>query len=191
MAEDDLQLVLKCREGQSQAYQDLMRRYEAYVYRLCHSFAGNREDALDLTQETFIRVFQGLGTYQLNRPFKPWVRQVAVNTCVNFLQRRSPVLLFLDQPLRDSDLTLADTIASKEDLGNELEWQETGHFIQQAISRLPQEYRLLLTLRHQEEMSYQEIADETGVPLGTVKTHLFRSRAALRKELSAYYAWEV
>lgn len=191
MAEDDRQLVLKCRDGQGQAYQDLMRRYEGYIYRLCHSFAGNREDALDLTQETFIRAFRGLETYQLNRLFKPWLRRVAVNTCVTFMHKRSPAPLFLDQPLVNGNLTLGDTLASKEDPVNELEWQETGHFIQQAINRLPREYRLLLTLRHQEEMSYQEIANETGVPLGTVKTHLFRARAALRKELAAYYAWEV
>ncbi len=190
MAEDDRQLVLKCRDMQEQAYQDLMRRYERYIYRLCHSFIGHREDALDLTQETFIRVFKGLDTYQLNRPFKPWLRQVVVNTCVNFLQSRTSSPLFLDQPLADGDLTLADTVASRDNPVQEIEWQEIGCFLQEAISRLPQVYRLLIVLRHQEGMSYKEIADETGVPLGTVKTHLFRARAALREELSAYYAWE-
>ncbi|PKM78199.1 MAG: RNA polymerase subunit sigma-24 [Firmicutes bacterium HGW-Firmicutes-15] len=175
---------------QEQAYQDLMRRYEGYIYRLCQSFINNREDALDLTQETFIRVFQGLETYQLNRPFKPWLRQVAVNTCVNFLQRHSSAPLFLDQPVADGNLTLADTLASREDPAQEIEWQETGRFLQEAINRLPQVYRLLVVLRHQEGMSYKEIAEETGVPLGTVKTHLFRARAALRKGLSTYYAWE-
>jgi len=190
LAEDDRQLVLKCREMQEQAYQDLMRRYEGYIYRLCHNFTGVREDALDLTQETFIKVFQGLDTYQLNRPFKPWLRQVAVNTCVDFLQRRSASPLFLDQPIADGHLTLADTVASREDPIQEVEWQETGKFLQEAINRLPQAYRLLIVLRHQEEMSYQEIAEETGVPLGTVKTHLFRARAALRQGLSSYYAWE-
>lgn len=190
MAEDDRQLVLKCRERQEQAYQELMRRYEGYIYRLCHSFTGNREDALDLTQETYIRVFQGLETYNLNRPFKPWLRQVAVNTCVNFLQKRSSSPLFLDRPFADGNLTLADTMASRDDPVQEIEWQETGRFLQEAINRLPQVYRLLIILRHQEGMSYQEIAEETGVPLGTVKTHLFRARAALRQGLSTYYAWE-
>ena len=146
--------------------------------------------SLDLTQETFIRVFQGLDTYQLNRPFKPWLRQVTVNTCVNFLQRRSSSPLFLDQPSAEGNLTLGDTVASREDPAQEIEWQETGLILQESINRLPQVYRLLIVLRHQEEMSYKEIAEETGLPLGTVKTHLFRARAALRKELSAYYSWE-
>ena len=190
MAEDDRQLVLKCREMQEQAYQDLMRRYEGYIYRLCYSFTGNREDALDLTQDTFIRVFQGLDTYQLNRPFKPWLRQVTVNTCVNFLQKRSSLPLFLDQPLGDGNVTLADTVASREDLAQAIEWQETSRFLQEAINKLPHAYRLLIVLRHQEGMSYQEIAEETGVALGTIKTNLFRARAALRKGLSTYYAWE-
>jgi RNA polymerase sigma-70 factor (ECF subfamily) len=176
---------------QEQAYRDLMHRYERYVYRLCHSFTGNREDALDLTQETFIKVFQRLDTYQLNRPFKPWLRQVAINCCVDFLQKNSSSPLFLDQPLADGNLTLADTVASKEDPVKEIEWQETGRFLQEAINKLPQVDRLLIILRHQEGMSYKEIADETGVSLGMVKTHLFRARAALRQGLSAYYAWEV
>jgi RNA polymerase sigma-70 factor (ECF subfamily) len=190
VAEDDRQLVLQCREMQEQAYQDLMHRYEGYLYSLCHRFTGTREDALDLTQETLIKVFQGIDTYQLNRPFKPWLRQVAVHTCVDFLKRRSSSALFLDQPFTDGNLTLADTVASKEDPAQEIEWQETSQFLQKAINRLPQVYRLLIILRHQEGMSYLEIAEETGVPLGTVKTHLFRARTALRKELSAYYAWE-
>lgn len=191
MSEDDRQLILKCRENQEQAYHDLMHRYEGYIYRLCLSFAANREDALDLTQETFIKVFQGLDSYQLSRPFKPWLRQVAVNNCVNFLQRRGATPLFLDQPLADNKFTLGETLASRDDPAQEIEWQETGRFLQEAINKLPQEYRLLLILRHQEGMSYQEIADETGVPLGTIKTHLFRARGALRKELSSYYGWEV
>ncbi|WP_276623781.1 RNA polymerase sigma factor [Syntrophomonas wolfei] len=190
MAEEDRQLVIKCRDRQEQAYHELMRRYEGYIYHLCRSMTGNREDALDLTQETFIRVFQGLDSYQLNRPFRPWLRQIAINTCVNFLQRHSSAPLFLDQPLGDGKLTLADTVASPEDPAREIEWREAGRFLQEALNRLPQAYRLLIVLRHQEGMSYREIAEQTGVPLGTVKTHLFRARAALRKEFSTYYAWE-
>lgn len=190
LAGDDRQLVLMCLEMQEQAYQDLMRRYEGYVYGLCRSFAGNREDALDLTQETFIRVFRGLHTFQINRPFKPWLRRIAINTCTSFLQKSSSSPLFLDQPLTDDNLVFGDTLASREDPAREIEWQETGEFLQAALNRLPKAYRLLVMLRHQEGMSYSEIADETGLPLGTVKTHLFRARAALRKELSAYYAWE-
>ncbi|MEA4926885.1 MAG: sigma-70 family RNA polymerase sigma factor [Syntrophomonadaceae bacterium] len=190
MADDDRQLVIKCREMQESAFQELMRRYEGYIYRLCLNFSGIREDALDLTQETFIRVFQGLDTYQVSRPFKPWLRRVAVNTCLDFLQKRSPSSLFLDQPLADSQITLADTIASRENPVQEIEWRETNQFLREAINRLPQAYRLLIILRHQEGLSYQEIAEEIGVPLGTVKTNLFRARAALRQGLSAYYAWE-
>lgn len=190
MSEDDRQLVIKCRAMQEPAYRDLMRRYEAYIYRLCYSMTGNREDALDLTQETFFKIFRGLDSYNLNRPFKPWLRRVAVNTCVSHLQNNSRSPLFLDQPLADGNITLADTIPGRADPVREYEWQETSWFLKQAIDRLPGEYRLLIVLRHQEEMTYQEIADETGIPLGTVKTHLFRARAALRKDLSVHYAWE-
>lgn len=190
MAEDDRQLILGCRDRQEQAYHELMRRYEGYIYRLCHSFTGNREDALDLTQETFIKAFAGLGGYQLNRPFKPWLRRIAVNNCLDFLQKRGPLPLFLDQPAGEN-LTLGDTVACGDDPYAKMEWQETGRFLKEAVERLPRVYGLLLILRHQEGMSYQEIVEETGMPMGTVKTCLFRARAALRQELSAYYGWEV
>ena len=168
----------------------LIDRYQNLVFSLCYRLVGDYFAAQDLTQETFIRAFQGLDSYQLNRPFRPWLRQIAINTCVNFLQRHSSAPLFLDQPLGDGKLTLADTVASPEDPAREIEWREAGRFLQEALDRLPQVYRLLITLRHQEGMSYREIAEQTGVPLGTVKTHLFRARAALRKEFSTYYAWE-
>lgn len=191
MAEDDRQLIIKCRDMQEQAYYELMRRYEGYIYRLCHNFTSNREDALDLTQETFIKAFASLNSYQLSRPFKPWLRKIAVNNCINFLQKQVASPLFLDQPMADGNITLGDTVASREGPFQEVEWQETSRFLKEAIGKLPPAYGLLLVLRHQEGMSYQEIADETGVPLGTVKTHLFRARNALRRELSAYYGWEV
>ncbi len=188
MAEDDRQLVLRCRDMHEEAYQELMHRYEGYVYRLCYNFAGNREDALDLAQETFIRVFKGLDTYQLNRAFKPWLRRITVNTCISFLEKRTPPALYIDQPSADGT-TLGDILASSRDPAQEFEWKETGRIMKEALNRLSHIYRLLIILRHQEDLSYQEIADETNMPLGTVKTYLFRARAALRKEMSGYYAW--
>lgn len=188
MAEDDRDLALRCRNGQGEACQTLISRYEGYIYHLCYHFTGNREDALDLAQEALIRVFKGLKSYQLNRAFKPWLRSITVNTCINQLEKRAPALVSIELPLQEG-LTLGDTLASRDDPSREFEWKEIGIIIEEAINGLPHIYRLLIMLRHQEDMSYQEIADETGLPLGTVKTYLFRARAALRREISDYYAW--
>lgn len=190
MARDEHEIIAACKNKQEDACQELMRRYEGYVFKLCLSFTGQREDALDLTQEVFLKVFKNLSSYQPGRPFKPWLRQVSVNTALdNMRQHSSP--LSLEQPIADGNATLADTLASRDDPAREIEWQETGQILKEAIKRLPQVYRLVVVLRHQEGMTYQEIADATGIPLGTVKTHLFRARSLLRKDLASYYAWEV
>lgn len=190
MARDDYEIIAACKDKQEDACHELMRRYEGYVFKLCFNFTGQREDALDLTQEVFFKVFNNLSSYQLGRPFKPWLRQVAVNMAINSIQKHSSPLS-LDQPLADGKATLADTLAATDDPAREIEWQETGQILKDAIKRLPQVYRLIVVLRHQEGMTYQEIADASGIPLGTVKTYLFRARSLLRKDLASYYAWEV
>ncbi len=188
---DDRQLVLACRRGEDYAYRVLLSRYESYIYSLCFRLTGRREDALELAQEAMVKIVMGLNSYQLNLPFKPWLRRVVINTGINFLRRRSPDLLSLDQDIADG-LTLGDSLAA-DNSGNpqmRLEWMETRQALEKAMHELPPEYRLVLTLRHQEGMSYKEIADSIGIPVGTVKTYLFRARNRLRRMLKDVYGWE-
>lgn len=191
MDADDRQLVLMCREGRGEAYRQLLSRYEGYIYSLCYRLTGQREDALELSQEAFLKVVTGLPGFQVNRPFKPWLRQVVVNVCLNYLRRRTPETLSLDQPAGEN-FFLADTLAagSGDDPQVRLEWVETREALRAALERLPPLWRLVLALRHQEELSYQEIAAATGLPLGTVKTYLFRARNLLRQVFSEIYGWE-
>ncbi|MDD2444179.1 MAG: RNA polymerase sigma factor [Desulfotomaculaceae bacterium] len=84
-------LIIRCRKGDEQAWRLLLTRYEAYVYRLCFRISGSRDDALDLTQEALVKVLNGLVKFQPGRPFKPWLRQVTVNSCSGgLLLRRYP-----------------------------------------------------------------------------------------------------
>lgn len=188
---DDRQLVLKCREGSEEAYHLLLSRYEGYIYSLCYRFTNHREDALELTQEALLKTVTGLDSYQANRPFKPWLRQVVINVCLNFLRRRAPGMLSLDKAFEE-EFSLTGTLAEKDksDPLAQVEWLEIQDALRIALQRLPPPFRLVLTLRHQEEMSYQEIAASTGLPIGTVKTYLFRGRIKLRKALSNAYGWE-
>lgn len=189
MAADDRQLILWCREGREEGYRQLLGRYERYIYGLCYRLTGDREDALDLTQETFIRVLNGLGGVQANRPFKPWLRQVTVNACCSFLRRREPEGVSLEQPLNE-EITLSDVLRAVDDTAGEVVWRDTRRLLREAMGRLPPTHRMVMVLRHQEDMSYQEIAAATGLPLGTVRTYLFRARERLRSEMSDYYGWE-
>lgn len=191
MSTDDRQLVLGCREGQEEAYRLLLSRHEGYIYSLCYKLTGHREDALELSQEAMIKIVTGLESFQVNRPFKPWLRQVVINTGLNFLRRNTSKTLSLDQPGK-GNLTLADTLITKneDDPLAQVEWMESQRVLQMALGRLPPIFRLVLLLRHQEEMSYQEIAAATELPLGTVKTYLFRARNMMRQSLTNTYGWE-
>lgn len=192
MAADDHQLALRCRDGQDEACNLLLSRYEGYIYSLCHRLANNREDSLELAQESMLRIITGLDTYQVNRSFKPWLRRVVINVCLNFLRGRSPETFSLDAA-NDDNYTLADTLADKDDSDPSaiVEWIEIRDALKVALQRLPPPLRLVLVLRHQEGMSYEEIASSTGMPVGTVKTRLFRGRRLLREALSKTYGWEV
>ncbi|NLV17665.1 MAG: sigma-70 family RNA polymerase sigma factor [Syntrophomonadaceae bacterium] len=188
---EDHQLVLECRQGEEYAYRVLLSRYEGYIYSLCFRLTGEREDALELSQEAMVKIVAGLDSYQISRPFKPWLRQVVINTGINFLRRRSPELLSLDQDIADG-ITLGDFLAA-DNSGNpqmRVEWLETKKALEMGLQKLPPEYRLVIILRHQEGMSYKEIADAAGIPVGTVKTHLFRARSQLRVMLKDVYGWE-
>lgn len=188
---DDRQLVLECRKGEDYAYRVLLSRYEVYIYSLSFRLTGRREDALELAQEAMVNIIVGLDSYQINLPLKPWLRRVVINTGINFLRRRSPELLSLDQDIADG-LTLGDSLAAGNS-GNpqmRVEWMETKKALEKAMRELPPEYRLVLTLRHQEDMSYKEIADSIGIPVGTVKTYLFRARSKLRVMMKDVYGWE-
>lgn len=191
MAADDRELVLMCREGREEACRQLLSRYEGYVYSLCYRLTGRREDALDLSQEAFFKAVAGLPGFQANRPFKPWLRQVVVNVCLNYLRRQPPETLSLDQTA-GGNFSLAGALAAghEDDPQARLEWLETKEALRAALERLPPLWRLVLALRHQEELSYQEIAAVTGLPLGTVKTYLFRARNLLRRVFSEIYGWE-
>ncbi len=186
----DHNLIIRCRDGDDDACRLLLARYEAYVYRLCFRISGSREDALDLTQETLVKVLTGLDKFQPGRPFKPWLRQVTVNACLNCLRRRAPETVSLEQPVTEN-MVLKDTLAGQaDDPAAAAEWQDAREVIRQAVSRLPPQQRLVLVLRHQEGLSYEEIAATADLPLGTVKTHLFRARQRLRRELAGVYGWE-
>jgi RNA polymerase sigma-70 factor (ECF subfamily) len=186
---DDLARHSLCREGREEGFRQLLARYESYIYSLCFRLTGNREDALDLTQETFIKVINGLDKFQINRAFKPWLRQITVNACYNFLNRRAPAGVSLEQPL-DEGLTLADVQPAIEDPAQEVEWRDTRRLLWEKVEQLPPVYRLVLVLRHQEGMSYRDIAEVTRLPEGTVKMHLFRARQLLRRKMAEQYGWE-
>lgn len=174
--DQDQQIVDQCHRGQSAGFASLLLRYQERVYRRAYSFVHNREDALDITQEVFIKTIDGIQSFTPGRPLWPWLRRITTNVSLNFLRGR-PALLSLDDP------ESPQVFAGGEDPAETALVSWRLEEVQQAMGRLPPLHRIAVVLRHQEGLGYVEIARAMDLPLGTVKTYLFRARAALRSEL--------
>ncbi len=134
-----------------------------------------RGEAEDLAQETFIRAYDRLHTFDLEREFSPWIRRVAANLCLNHIELQKPAAT-LDEE-RDADETQRPE--------KQAEVRERSEQIRKALASLPAHYRIVVELRHYQEMTYDEIAAEINIPLSDVKSHLFRARKLLAEKLHA------
>jgi RNA polymerase sigma-70 factor, ECF subfamily len=177
----DRELVAIAVNGFDGSFEELVRRYQrpisAYVYRM----VGNYESALDLTQEIFIKVYNSLNRYRAEFKFSTWIYKIAHNAAVDHLRRtatREQSLVI--GPEGDSfDLPLESSRLSPE---QESEQKERRGEIEAVVRALPANYRELIILRHSQDLSYEEIVEVTGLPLGTVKNRLFRAREMMRQQ---------
>ncbi|MBI4497142.1 MAG: sigma-70 family RNA polymerase sigma factor [Chloroflexi bacterium] len=160
-----------------EAFAELVRRYQDRIFSYALRMTGSREDAQDLAQETFIRVYAHLDRFRTEERFSPWIYRIATNLCLSHLKRRTRTAVATAEP--DPDALPGGPEAA-------LEEQEARHLLQQAILDLPEHYRTVILLRHVEELSYEEITRVLGLPLGTVKTRLFRARELLQARLQTY-----
>lgn len=179
----DLRLIELCQQGHTEFFGDLVARYQTRIYNMAYRMLHSREEAEDITQETFLKVFRALATFKGDR-FSPWIYKIASNLCLDYLRRRRPSTVSLDSPVGpDGDIPreIADETRLLEDtvLAGAL-----GFDVQRAIDALPPKYRTVVVLRHIEDLTYEEIADILALPLGTVKTRLFRAREILRLRLA-------
>ncbi|MCC6259451.1 MAG: sigma-70 family RNA polymerase sigma factor [Anaerolineales bacterium] len=174
-APTDRDLILRARRGENTAYSELVTRYQTSVFNVCYRILHNYFDAEDLAQETFIRALDRLHTFDLEREFSPWVRRIAANLCLNHLEAQKPSAA-LDED-RDEDKTQSPA--------EQVEVKERSEQIRAALASLPPHYRIVIELRHYQELSYAEIAAELNIPLSDVKSHLFRARQLLAEKLHA------
>ncbi|TET99261.1 MAG: sigma-70 family RNA polymerase sigma factor [Anaerolineales bacterium] len=173
----DRSLVLRTKRGELEAYGDLVRRYQGSVFNVCYRMLGDPHDAEDLTQETFIRVHSRLDSFDCDRPFIPWVRRIAVNLCLNYINRNRRYVLPLNDEFEPSVSRERSPERAQED-------HERNASLRQAICLLPAHYRAVIELRHFQELSYLEISKVLNIPLSDVKSHLFRARKSLAQRLS-------
>jgi RNA polymerase sigma-70 factor (ECF subfamily) len=174
-ASTDHDLILRSRRGDAEAYGELITRYETGVFNVCYRILHERGEAEDLAQESFMRAYDRLDTFDLEREFGPWIRRVAANLCLNHLESRHNTTEIMEE-LDADESQRPETV---------IEVHERSEKIRQALASLPAHYRVVIELRHYQEMSYGEIAAELNIPLSDVKSHLFRARKILAEKIHA------
>ncbi|WDF54111.1 RNA polymerase sigma factor [Mucilaginibacter sp. KACC 22063] len=179
-AKNDFQLVQKAREGDQKAYASLMQRYKDSIYFMALKMVNNKEDAMDLTVETFAKAFDKLEKYQPEFAFSTWLFRVATNNCIDFIRKKKLNTMSLHGMLDDEGderplQIKADTLNPEEFSIKKEQTQE----IKLLVDGLPPRYRNLIMLRYFDELSYEEIAQQLSLPLGTVKAQLFRAKYLL------------
>lgn len=184
---NDEQLVAAVLAGQEEDFRKLVERYQGrlvnYLYRMLH----NVEEAHDLSQEVFFKVYQALDSFNPRYRFSTWLFRVAKNAAIDHLRKQRMKMVSLSRQDPESGEAQEWELPSDErGPYRELRNVERGDAIQEAIDELPWEYRELILMRHYGELSYDEIATLKEMPLGTVKNKLFRGRQMLKQSLAGY-----
>jgi RNA polymerase sigma-70 factor (ECF subfamily) len=185
----DHDLIALARTGSERAYRELLDRYQRPVFSLVYRMVRDRELAEDLAQETFVKVFTHLESFNPKYKLSSWIFKIASNLAIDSLRRKELETVSLDgsrhAETADEVEATRITVESRDESPEEfLEAKELGAEIEQAIAQLRPEYRTAILLRHVEGRPYEEISDIMGIPLGTVKTYIHRARSELRETLA-------
>jgi len=176
----DADLLPRCRGGDEAAWRELVALHTRKVFGLAYRFTGRVDEAEDLTQEVFVKVYQTLGRYrESDGPFGGWLMAVARNHAIDHYRRRKQERL-----RRTEDPAVLETAPAREEHPMAgLEREERKHLVHSGLRALPPDLRVPLILRDLQELPYEAIASELGIPLGTVKSRINRARLELAKRL--------
>lgn len=185
----DHELVTFARSGSEKAYRELLGRYERPVFSLVYRMVRDRELAEDLAQETFVKVFNHLESYNPKYKFSSWIFKIASNLSIDHLRKKELDTVSIDGSRHatssdDIESSRISVVSEDENPEELLLAKELGDEIESAIGQLRAEYRTAIVLRHVEGRSYEEIAEIMELPLGTVKTYIHRARTELRELLA-------
>lgn len=182
---DDLQLVIRAKKNDPKAFETLLKKYRKSVYYMLLKMVNNADDAEDLTQEAFAKAFNSLAKFDSKYAFSTWLFRIATNNCIDFIRKKRIQTVSIDTPYENDDgdsmsFDLPDPNLSPDGLMLKKQRKE---YLGKAVERLPAKYKRLVQLRYFQELSYDEVAKELELPLGTVKAQLFRARELLSQEL--------
>jgi RNA polymerase sigma-70 factor (ECF subfamily) len=181
---DDEALARAYCEGDEASFEELVHRYMKPIFNFAFRMVGTYSDADDVAQDVFVQVYKSLPSARLDMPFRPWLYVIARNKCLDFLKRKRPIMFSaLERP--DSSESPIASIADREPLPDEIaERADLQRLLRDAIARLPERYRTVVSLRYAGELTFGEIAQALSLPENTVKTHFQRAKQMLKAELA-------
>jgi RNA polymerase sigma factor (sigma-70 family) len=184
-ARNDFNLVIRAKNGNQKAYAELMHRYKDSIYFMVLKMVNNKDDAMDITVSTFAKAFENLEKYKPDFAFSTWLFRIATNSSIDFIRKKRVITTSIDS--YSSEDGEEKVLEFKSDILNPEEFsikkQQTEQ-LKEIIDKLPARYKTLIILRYYDELSYEEIALQLDLPLGTVKAQLFRARDLLSNILN-------
>lgn len=185
--QEDIAVIERVKAGKADDFKHLQRKYQRLITSLIRKMIRNDDDVADLVQDSFIKAFTAIHTYQSDYAFSAWLYRIASNTCIDFLRKRRLQAFSIDKPISTDDGDYQFEIPDSSYLADTpMIDGERKKVLDEALATLSPKYRKIIKMRHEEEMDYQEIAAALKLPLGTVKAHLFRARKALYNYLKKH-----
>lgn len=186
-AAEDAATIARILAGDKQAFQLLEKKHRRVVTSLIRKMIRNDDDVADLVQETFIKAYTALHSYQFEYAFSSWIYRIASNNCIDFLRRRRLQFISIDRPISTDDGEMQMELPDASYLADtHIYADERTKILQRAIENLPEKYLRVIKMRHEEEMEYQDIAEKLELPLGTVKALIFRARKRMYEYLKSH-----
>src|SRR5713226_143769 len=181
--QDDTLLVAASKRGNQDAFAELVQRHQRRVFNLVFRMLQQYEEANEVTQETFFAAWQGLSSFRGDARFSTWLYRIAYNCCLKQLEQRKRDRALQAAMQAEHILDHADR---DEHASMVMEVHDYQNLVREHLSMLPAKYRIVLVLKHLQEMTYEEMAEILTMPIGTIKTHLFRARNLLKERLEAF-----
>ena len=180
----DYELIDEAINGNEAAYGILMERYKNSLHGIIYRMVRNQEETQDLVQEAFIKAYNALSTFNKQYSFSTWLFKIASNNCIDHLRKKRLNTTSIDRPIETKDGSITQDIPDNS-YNPEIDAvrNEMINTIHDVIDQLPEKYREVINLRHKQDKSYEEIATELDLPIGTVKARIFRAREILKTSL--------
>jgi len=180
----DDKLVKSAVKGDQEAFKKLVNKYQKPLYFHVLKMVKEHEQVEDLIQEAFVKAFDNLATYNTDYAFSTWLYRITTNHTIDYLRKKKLKTTSIHDPVKTKEGEMQIELGDKQaETDRDIIRSQRQKIIRHAINNLPEKYRVVIQLRHIEELSYQEISEQLDLPLGTVKAHIFRAREMLYKAL--------